>query len=650
MSCLPWNWSLPLGLVGALTAAAPVTLTVDAEGPGKAISRDLVGAFFEDLSYAADGGLYAELVENRSFEYSAADREGWQALTSWELVEREGGRGVLFADTGDPLHPNNPHFAVLGVTPAGGRVGLSNDGFDRLVIRSGEGYRFSVFARQMASPGGPLEVRLEAADGRLLGEARTPPLTAGWARYEATIEATGSAEDARLLVLAGHPGRIALDMVSLFPVATFKGRRNGLRADLAQAIAELGPRFVRFPGGCLVHGDGVDNLYDWKKTIGPPEQRKAQRNIWHYHQTAGLGYFEYFQFCEDIGAKPLPVVAAGVSCQNSGASITGRYGEGQAAIPMEDMPGYVGDVLDLVEWANGPADSEWGSKRAAAGHPEPFGLTMIGVGNEDRITPAFEARFRMIHDALRQRHPEITVIGTVGPAPDDEDHRLGWELATELGVAMVDEHCYRPPGWFWENLDRWDHYDRRRSKVYLGEWAAHDEGKRNTLRSAIAEAAYLTSMERNGDLVVMSSYAPLLAKRGHVHWSPDLIYFDDTSFSPTINYQVQRLFSRHGGDRCLETRIAGLPEGRRLAASAVRDTASGDLIVKLVNGEAEGIRVTVEGLPEAGAAVTVLSGPDPGGAHPAGTGPASTVVPVGPDWRCELPGHSLTVIRVPGGS
>jgi alpha-L-arabinofuranosidase len=440
-------------------------------------------------------------------------------------------------------------------------------------------------------------------------------------------------------------------MISLFPEKTFKLRPNGLRADLAQVIADLKPRFMRFPGGCLVHGDGLDNIYHWKNTIGPVEQRKGQPNIWQYHQSAGLGYFEYFQFCEDIGAKPLPVVAAGVCCQNSGARITKKWGQGQQGLPMEQMPAYIQDVLDLIEYANGPATSAWGAKRAAAGHPEPFHLQYLGVGNEDHITPVFRERFRMIHDAVRKHHPEITVIGTVGPSPDGEDYDKGWQIANELRVAMVDEHYYKPPHWFWENLRRYDSYDRGKAKVYLGEYAAHDDKRRSTLRSAIAEAAYLTSLERNGDIVAMASYAPLLAKHGHTHWSPNLIYFDNTAVFPTINYHVQQMFSHHAGDTYLTTNVADAPD---FTASTVRDTATGDLIIKLVNGanSARPVHVAINGagmLPNEATRV-FLAGNDPSATNePAGSSlsiPITTTLRIAPEFDCEAPANSLTVIRI----
>lgn len=644
-------------LAAALTAQAEkTTVTVDAQA-AKPISPDLVGIFFEDLNYAADGGLYAELVQNRSFEYSATEQPTWGSLTSWEFIKRGGGAGELWVDSSDPIHPNNPHCALLRIGNAGEGVGLSNAGFDGIAVTAGENYNFSVFARMLNvgegrnnRPAGklPLSVRLETKDGVVLGEASVEAADpAEWKQLTATLTAGQTISDARLVVLAKAPGLIALDMISLVPQKTFKGRKNGLRADLAQTIADLQPKFVRFPGGCLAHGDGVGNIYRWQDTIGPVEQRKGQANIWRYHQTVGLGYFEYFQFCEDIGAKPLPVVAAGVSCQNS----TRTRETGQQCIPLADMPAYIQDVLNLIEWANGSANSAWGAKRAAAGRPAPFGLKYLGVGNEDKITPGFKERFQMIFDAVKEKHPEIVVIGTVGPAPDGRDFEAGWRFASELRVPMVDEHYYKPPQWFWDNLQRYDNYDRAKSKVYLGEYAAHDGGRRSTLRSALAEAACLTSLERNGDVVQFASFAPLLARRGHTQWSPDLIYFNSTEVFPTINYYVQQLFSQNAGDTYLPTTVS---DAKEFAASSVRVAATDDLIIKLVNGGTtpKPLHIEINGGAtfQGSATKTVMAGDNADIVNRDGGAPAVkpevSTIAVSRAFDYEAPPHSLTIIRL----
>jgi alpha-L-arabinofuranosidase len=575
---IPSTWlilSLLLAGLGGSVQAQPATLTIDASQPGKPISPDLVGVFFEDLNYAADGGLYAELIQNRSFEYSPTERAGWHPLTSWDIQKRGDGDGSANVAEMRPIHENNPQYVVLHVTQPGDGVGLANSGFDGISVQEGETYEASFWAYQAfmgemwninnGTEGRPMPVtlRLETRRGDLLAEAKLEVVGRDWKQYHATLTPTASDDQARLVILAHAQGGVAIDMVSLFPTKTFRNRPNGLRADLAQAIADIKPRFVRFPGGCLVHGGGVHRYYDWKDTIGPVEQRKPARNSWGYHQTRGLGYHEFFQFCEDIGALPLPVVTAGVCCQHAGSSPH----HGQEGLPMLEMPGYIQDVLDLIEWANGPADSKWGSVRAAAGHPEPFGLKYLGVGNEDAITPAFKERFKMIRDAVQTMHPEIVVVGTVGPFADGVDYDNGWEFARELKLAMVDEHYYVPPQWFWDNLSRYDSYDRASAKVYVGEYAAHDRDReRNSLRSAISEAAGLTGFERNGDVVHFASYAPLLARRGHTQWHPDLIYFDGSEVFLTPNYYVQQLFGQNAGDAYLPTTLDGAEESVRLAA------------------------------------------------------------------------------------
>jgi len=545
------------------------------------ISPDLIGVFFEDINYAADGGLYAELIQNRSFEYSLSDRNGWNSFTSWEYITKGYGYGTISVETASPVHPNNPHYAVLKVEDEGQEgTGLKNSGFDGIPVIAGEKYDFSVFLRQLTDNTFPVQVKLVGKKGVVLGEITFSTESNDWKKYATTITVNQTDDSASIIVLVKAKGILAIDMVSLFPQNTFKKRSNGLRADLAQTIADLKPKFMRFPGGCLVHGDGLGNMYRWKNTIGPVEQRVAQRNIWGYHQTAGLGYFEYFQFCEDMGAKALPVVPAAVSCQNSGG--TWRIGgTGQKGIPLDELNEYTQEILDLIEYANGPVTSTWGAKRAEAGHPKPFNLEYVGIGNEDKITDVFRERFKLIYEVVKAKHPEITVIGTVGPAPKGEDFEQGWKLANELKVPMVDEHYYESPEWFIANQKRYDTYNRAGSKVYLGEYASRG----NTLFNAIAEAAFMTSLERNGDVVRLTSYAPLLAKAGHTQWNPDLIYFNNTSLYRTANYYVQQLFSVNQGDVYYGNVVA--PTANKadstLAFSCVRENKTGDVIVKLVN-------------------------------------------------------------------
>ena len=473
-------------------------------------------------------------------------------------------------------------------------VRLLNTGFDGIVLKKGERYDFSCFARTgQGGKGGKVVVSLIDKEDREIASATVKVSSKNWKKCKAVLTAEADVEDARLCIAPSAGGTYHFDMVSLFPQNTFKGRKNGLRADLAQTLADLHPRFVRFPGGCVAHGDGIDNIYDWKGSIGPLEARKPLRNLWGYHQTRGLGYFEYFQFCEDIGAEPVPVLAAGVPCQNSGGGTQyghddlTKYGQ-QCGIPMEQMPEYVQDVLDLIEYANGDArKTEWGRKRAEAGHPESFNLKYIGIGNEDLITEVFEERFTMIYNAVREKYPEVTVIGTVGPFYEGTDYNEGWRLASKLDVPMVDEHYYVAPGWFIHNQDYYDRYDRSKSKVYLGEYAAHLPGRPSNIETALSEALYLTAVERNADVVTMTSYAPLLAKEGHTQWSPDLIYFNNSEVKPTVGYYTQQLFGQNAGNHYIPSTVILDNERdavqKRIGMSVVKNDTSGDYIVKLVN-------------------------------------------------------------------
>lgn len=619
----------------------------------KPISPDLFGIFFEDINWAADGGLYAELVQNRSFEYNPSDKKEWHSLTAWEYTPRGFAYGSVTVETTAPIHPNNPHYVVLTIEDAGQEgLGLTNSGYDGIVLRAGEQYQFSVFIKQLSDANIPVQVRLQSRKGVVYGDAGFTTQSGDWKKYTATITASQNDDSASLQLIAKGKGKLALDMVSLMPQKTFRKRSNGLRADLAQVIADLHPKFMRFPGGCLVHGDGLGNMYQWKKTLGPLEQRIEQRNIWNYHQSVGLGYFEYFQFCEDIGAKAVPVVPAAVSCQNSGG--TWRIGgTGQKGLPMEDMQAYIQDLLDLVEYANGPASSTWGAVRAAAGHPEPFHLQYIGVGNEDKITPEFKERFQQIYTVLRAKHPEITIIGTVGPAPAGSDFEQGWQFASQLGVPVVDEHYYESPEWFLNNLKRYDTYNRKASQVYLGEYAS----RRNKLGNALAEAAYCTSLERNGDIVRMASYAPLLGRRGHTQWNPNLIYYTGTTIYPTVNYYVQQLFATHSGDLYLPGIITAVDTAvKNLASSVVKDSKTGDIILKLVNTDAAEIKVMAK-LPgsvsiQPSAMRMVLKG-DPAAENsyeqPQKVVPETDAYTVTRSFAYTVPAHSLTVIRIKTG-
>ena len=627
----------------------PIKATVTAQPEEtKEISDLLIGIFFEDINYSADGGLYAELIQNRDFEYDPSDREGdknWNSTHSWKL---EGENATFTVSTSDPIHPNNPHYAVLKTNQPG--AALTNTGFDGIALKAGEKYDFSLFARiPEGSKSGKLLVRLVDADDTVQGETTVTVSSRSWKTYKAVLTAKASA-DTRLELRPQSAGEIELDMISLFPQNTFKGRKNGLRPDLAQTLADMHPRFVRFPGGCVAHGDGLKNIYQWKNTIGPLEARKPARNLWGYHQSMGLGYYEYFQFCEDIGAEPLPVLAAGVPCQNSACHGDLRGGQ-QGGIPMSEMGAYIQDILDLIEWANGDArKTKWGKIRAESGHPKPFNLKYIGIGNEDLITDVFEERFTMIYLAIKEKYPEMIVVGTVGPFNEGTDYVEGWKLADKLGVPMVDEHYYQSPGWFLHNQDFYDKYDRsKKTKVYLGEYATHIPGRRANMETALTEALYLTALERNGDVVHMSSYAPLLAKDGRTQWNPDLIYFNNREVRPTTGYYVQKLYGQNAGDHYIPSQInLDNQDSRvklRVGSSIVRDSKTGDVIVKLVNLLPVSIETDVR-LPgmdgiQSSATRTVLAG-----APEATPLPVTDTIEAGTSFKQELPAYSFTVIRL----
>ena len=552
-------------------------------GDTKKISDKLIGIFFEDISYAADGGLYAELVQNRDFEYSLADTKGsnknWNSRYAWKA---QGNGGVWEIEEKAPVHKNNSHYALLDIKKSGD-FSLLNEGFDGIPVRKGEKYIFSMFARQIEGNSCKFDVTLEQ-DGKVVASTKVSSSNKEWKKLKVTFKADSDADNAVIRITPKSEGKVAIDMISLFQKNTFKGRENGMRADLAQTLADLKPKFMRFPGGCVAHGDGLHNIYNWKETIGPLESRKPQRNLWGYHQTKGLGYYEYFQFCEDIGCEPLPVLAAGVSCQNSSDCGAGQQG----GIPMDKMPEYIQDVLDLIEWANGDArTTEWGKRRAEQGHPAPFNLKYIGIGNEDLISKTFTERYLMIIKAVKEKYPDIIVCGTSGPWCEGSDYEAGWRLAKDNNIDMIDEHYYQTPGWFIYHQNYYDQYDRNGSKVYLGEYAAHAPGRPNNIETALCEAMHICNMERNGDIVEMSSYAPLLAKEGHINWSPDMIYFNNNEVKLTVGYHVQKLCGNYCGDEYIGSSLS-VNESRkgvreRLAVSTVRDSKTGKVYIKMVN-------------------------------------------------------------------
>ena len=547
--------ALVVAAVMGLQAQKPMT----APKGGKAISDELIGIFFEDISSAADGGLYAELVQNGSFEYNPTERDGWGAGTAWHFLRPGHSLGRIEPQMKQPLSDNNPTYMRVFVERVGHYydfdgwtgVGLQNNGFDGISVKAGAKYDFSAFFRN-SGEATRMEVRvaLVAPQGRgkspkLLADTTMQIASEFWTKSTAVLTPAEDATNAALQILVLTKGAMDIDFVSLMPQDTYKG--HGLRKDLAEALEALHPKFMRFPGGCVVHGggDGFWNTYRWKTTIGPRHERRPLKNTWGYHQSMGLGYYEYFQFCEDLDMAPLPILPCGVSCQGANGG-WGMKDQAQDAVPMSEMDEWVQDALDLIEWANGdPTTSEWAKKRAEQGHPKPFGLKYLGLGNEERISPEFCERFRYLYNKVREAHPEIVIVGTAGPGshPGNPDLENGWRLAEELGMPIIDEHYYERRDYFL-NSRQYDQYPRdRKTKVYLGEYAAKDK----KLIDALAEGLYLLHVERNGDIVSMTSYAPLFAKKGATNWNPDLIYFDNERPYLTCSYYVQQMFGQSAG-------------------------------------------------------------------------------------------------------
>ena len=578
--------------------------TMSPPSGGKAISDELIGIFFEDISSAADGGLYAELVQNGSFEFNPTERDGWGPGTAWRLIRPGHSLGFMQPLSDKPIHPNNPTFMRLNIERVGHYYdfsgwtgfGLQNDGFNGISVKAGEDYCFSAFMRNVDETAKTVRVALVQPQGwgkdpKLLADAEIKVSAAQWTKYDAQLSVGETVTNAVLQILVLDKGALDIDMVSLMPGTTFKG--HGMRADLAQALADLHPKFMRFPGGCVVHGggDGFWNTYRWKTTVGPKEQRRGLKNTWGYHQSMGLGYFEYFQFCEDLGMEPVPILPCGVSCQGTNGG-WGMKDQAQDWVPMDQMDEWVDEALDLIEWANGDVNTRWGRVRAEAGHPEPFNLKYLGLGNEERISPEFIERFKFIYKRVREKHPEIVIVGTAGPGshPENPDFQNGWKLAEELEMPILDEHYYEPRDFFLNNR-QYDNYPRdRKTKVYLGEYAAKDK----KLIDALAEGLYLLHVERNGDVVCMTSYAPLFARKDNTNWNPDLIYFDNERPYLTCSYYVQQMFGLSSGDYfygdCVNIDGATNLQGQ----SVILNTKTRQLFVKLCNASAEAKKADID--------------------------------------------------------
>ena len=557
-------------------------MDINTKKAGAKIQDTMYGLFFEDINYAADGGLYGELVKNRSFEFPQSFM-GWQVFGDVKLKD-------------DGPFERCPHYVVLSApNHAERRTGIQNEGYFGIGVVKGEEYRFSVWAK---APKGKATIRMQLIDQYSMGEhqefvEQTLDITSSeWKKYEIVLKSPETQKKANLRIFLKGENPVCLEHVSLFPVNTFKNRENGLRRDVAQALADVKPGLLRFPGGCIVEGTDLETRYQWKNTIGPVENRPLNQNRWEhtfdyryypdYYQSYGLGFFEFFQFSEDIGAEPLPVLNVGMACQFQ------NWDKECAHVPMDELDPYIQDCLDLIEFANGDVNTTWGKKRAEMGHPEPFNMKYIGVGNEQWDTLYYK-RLTPFVKAIRAKYPNIKIVGTSGPDSEGKMFDLGWQDMKKQKADLVDEHFYRPESWFLNSGLRYEKYDRKGPKVFAGEYACHGKGKKwNHYEASILEAAFMTDMERNADVVYMTAYAPLLAHVDGWQWRPDLVWFDNTEMFKTVSYYVQQMYAKNKGTNVLKLTMDGKPvagqEGQNgLFASAVLDANANTVIVKVIN-------------------------------------------------------------------
>lgn len=570
-------------------------MVLQANKIGAEIQPTMYGHFFEDINFGADGGLYAELVKNRSFDFP-------QQLMGWDVFGN-----VTVQDDG-PFE-RNPHYVRLAYAGHDQKhTGIENEGFFGIGLKKDAQYRFTVWAR-----GAGQSVRVELIDNASMEESQVLVSqdlkieSPEWKQYEVLLTSPQTIAKAHLRIFLTSPGPVDLEHVSLFPVDTWKGHKNGLRKDLVQALADTKPGVFRFPGGCIVEGTDLATRYNWKNSVGPVENRPVNENRWHYtfphrffpdyFQSYGMGFFELFQLSEEIGAEPLPVLNCGLACQYQNDSE-------DAHVKVEDLGSYIQDALDLIEFANGGTDTKWGKLRAEMGHPESFDLKFIAIGNE-QWGPEYPARLEPFVKAIRAAHPEIKIIGSSGPGSEGEAFDYLWPEMKRLKVDLVDEHFYRPEKWFLSQGNRYDNYDRKGPKVFAGEYACHGaNGKKyNHFHASLLEAAFMTNIERNADVVHMATYAPLLAHVEGWQWRPDLIWFDNLRSVRSCSYYVQQLYGTNKGTNVVPLRMDGKPVSGQagqngLFASAVWDEPTQTYIVKVINTSdtAQPVAITFEGL------------------------------------------------------
>ena len=562
------------------------TLEINLKKAGAPVQETMYGIFFEDINFAADGGLYAELVKNRSFEFPGDPLQGWKAFGNVKVMD-DGpfGRCPHYVRLSDPGHQHK-------------WTGLDNEGFFGIGVKGGQTYRFTVWAR--VPDGGEASIRVELVNTASMGEvqylSRNELTISGneWKQYEAIAAPEATLDKAVLRIfLTGERNTVDLEHISLFPTDTWMGHRNGMRKDLAQALADLHPGIFRFPGGCIVEGTDLQSRYNWKNSVGPVENRPINENRWEYtfpyrffpdyFQSYGLGFYEFFLLSEEIGSEPLPILSCGLACQF-------QNDDPSAHCPADELQPFIQDALDLIEFANGPVTSTWGALRAEMGHPAPFNLKYIGIGNE-QWDPIYPEHLEPFLKAIRTACPGIKVVGTSGPDSEGEQFDYLWPQMKRLGADLVDEHFYRPYDWFLSQGARYDNYDRKGPKVFAGEYACHAKGRKyNHFYASLLEAAFMTGIERNADIVHMATYAPLFAHVEGWQWRPDLIWYDNLRSMRTVSWHVQHLYSEYKGKNVLSltmdgANVTGADGQGGLFASAVQDGEK--LYVKVVNTSEE---------------------------------------------------------------
>ncbi len=581
-----------LGITSINAQKAEIVFNLNTRDKKAEIKSTMYGLFFEDINFAADGGLYAEMVKNRSFDFPQ-NLMGWKTYGNIKIVNE------------NPLFSNNPNYIVLSSTDHNEKqTVIENEGFKGMGFKKGEKYRFSVWAKNAnTNQNQKIRIELISSANNIIGKAELTVESDDWNKYEVQLVANEKDLKGSIRIYLITQGELCMEHISLFPQDTWKGRKNGLRKDLAQALYDINPGIFRFPGGCIVEGTDLETRYNWKKSVGPVENRPLNENRWNYtfkhrlfadyFQSYGLGFFEYFLLAEDMNAEPLPVVSVGLSCQFQNNDMS-------CHVPIDDLQSYVQDALDLIEFANGSITSTWGKVRAEMGHPEPFNLKFIGVGNE-QWGQEYTERLEVFVKAIREKYPDIKIIGGSGPFADGEKFNYLWPEMKRLKIDLVDEHYYQSPEWFLSNATRYDSYDRNGPAVFAGEYACHDQPvKANNFHSALCEAAFMTGLERNADIVHMCAYAPLFAHVDAWQWAPDMIWFDNLSLVKTPNYYVQQLYAKNKGTHTLSlTQNNDIIAGKEgLYASAVYDADEACYIVKIVNvnKEAYGIDITLTGL------------------------------------------------------